>query len=618
VAEGRGDSSKKEGRGRHNHRDRGGKKGMITVGILTMSDKGARGEREDLSGQEIKGLVAEIPAEVKAYEVIPDEKYLIKDKLIEYADDLGLDIIITTGGTGVSPRDVTPDATLEVIDKEIPGMAEVMRYESLKKTARAMMSRAVVGVRGRTLIINLPGSPKGVRENLSAILPAISHAVEKIKGDQTECAQAMSYQETLSYLYGLQKFGIKLGLSNISNLLDLLGNPQERLRSVHIAGTNGKGSTAATIATILQEGGYKVGLYTSPHLINFTERIKINGCEIDESRVGELTERIRSRIRDSKFKTELEKITFFEFTTAMSLLYFSEEGVEIAVMETGMGGRLDATNVVRPLVSVITNISLDHKEFLGETIGAIAYEKGGIIKDGIPVVTGVEQPEAFEVIENICSSKGASLYRLGRDFSFKEKGMDTFSYSGIREGFDDLRLTLRGWHQFINASIAIAAVELLREKGLTLTRDAVSRGLLNVSWPGRLETVSQNPWIILDGAHNPAGAQALSRVVAKELKFDKLYLILGIMADKEIEGIVSPLAPLADEVILSRPGYERASSAEALLPVARRYNGNARAFEDLRGAIDYAKSKAGERDLIVISGSLFTVGEARAIIRMGD
>lgn len=162
---------------------------MITVGILTLSDKGARGEREDLSGVEIKRLVADIPAEVKAYEVIPDEKYLIKDKLIEYADNIGLDIIITTGGTGVSPRDVTPDATLEVIDKEIPGMAEVMRFESLKKTPRAMISRAVVGLRGRTLIINLPGSPKGVRENLSAILPAISHVVEKIKGDPSECAQ---------------------------------------------------------------------------------------------------------------------------------------------------------------------------------------------------------------------------------------------------------------------------------------------------------------------------------------------------------------------------------------------------------------------------------------------
>lgn len=162
---------------------------MITVGILTMSDKGSRGEREDLSGEEIKKLVADIPAEVKAYEVIPDEKYLIKDKLLEYADDKGLDVVITTGGTGVSPRDVTPDATLEVIDKEIPGMAEVMRAESLKKTSRAMISRAVVGLRGRTLIINLPGSPKGVRENLSVILPAISHAVEKIKGDPSDCAQ---------------------------------------------------------------------------------------------------------------------------------------------------------------------------------------------------------------------------------------------------------------------------------------------------------------------------------------------------------------------------------------------------------------------------------------------
>lgn len=424
----------------------------------------------------------------------------------------------------------------------------------------------------------------------------------------------MSYKETLSYLFGLQKFGIKFGLSNITNLLGLLGNPHKGLKAVHVAGTNGKGSTSVTISSIMQESGYKVGLYTSPHLVNFTERIRINGREIEEERVVQLTEKIRFKIQDSGFNEELSNITFFEFTTAMALLYFVEEGVDIVVMETGMGGRLDATNVVNPLVSIITNVSIEHREFLGDTLEAIAYEKAGIIKDRTPVVTGVEQTSAFQVIERICSEKGASLYRLGRDFSFRKKGIDIFSYKGVKESFDDLRLNLLGGHQFTNASLALAAVELLTDKGLIVPRNAIYSGLQKVSWPGRLETVSTNPRIILDGAHNPAGAEVLAKTIANEIKFDRLFLILGIMADKDIDAIISPLAPLAHEVILSRPGYERASSASALLPVARKSNSNSVAFEELREAIDYARSKASDMDLIIVSGSLFTVGEARAII----
>lgn len=424
----------------------------------------------------------------------------------------------------------------------------------------------------------------------------------------------MSYQETLSYLFGLQKFGIKFGLSNITHLLELFGNPHNTFKTVHIAGTNGKGSTSVTVASIIQEAGYRVGLYTSPHLVNFSERIKINGREIDEERVVQLTEKLRSKIQDSRFSEGLSKITFFEFTTAMASLYFAEEGVDIAVMETGMGGRLDATNVIKPLVSVITNVSIEHREFLGDTLEAIAYEKGGIIKDRIPVVTAVEQPSALQVIENICKEKEAPLYKLGMDYSFRKKGTGIFSYKGIKEGLDDLRLNLSGSHQFFNASLAIAVTELLRERGFLIRRDAIINGLRNVKWPGRLETVSKDPWIILDGAHNPAGAEVLARAIANDLKFDRLFLIMGIMADKEIAAIISPLAPLAHEVILSRPRYERASSAEGLLPAAMKHNSNSVAFEDLREAIDYARSKAGNSDLIVISGSLFTVGEARAII----
>lgn len=428
----------------------------------------------------------------------------------------------------------------------------------------------------------------------------------------------MSYQETLSYLFGLQKFGIKFGLSNISRLLELVGDPQKILKTVHVAGTNGKGSTAATIASIMKEAGYKVGLYTSPHLIDFTERIKISGKEIEEGEVVRLTECIRSKIQDSEFKDELERITFFEFTTAMALLYFKEKEVDIAVMETGMGGRLDATNVIRPLVSVITNISVEHKEYLGDTIEAVAFEKAGIIKDGVPLITGVEQPAAFQVIERVCNEKGAPLYSLGRDFSFQRKGSNTFLYNGIKESFDALTLNLRGGHQFQNASIAIAAVEMLREKGFTISPEALIDGIGKVSWPGRLETISQSPMIILDGAHNPAGADVLSRAIKEELKFNRLYLVLGIMADKEVEGIISPLAPLAHEVILSRPKYERASNPSDLLPLTKRYNINSTAFEELRDAIDYARSKAGSEDLIIVSGSLFTVGEARGILRQDD
>jgi len=424
----------------------------------------------------------------------------------------------------------------------------------------------------------------------------------------------MPYQETLSYLFGLQKFGIKFGLSNISRLLELVGNPHKTLKTVHIAGTNGKGSTAATIASIMKEAGYKVGLYTSPHLIDFTERIKISGKEIEEGEVVRLTEYIRSKVQDSEFKDELERITFFEFTTAMALIYFKEKEVDMAVMETGMGGRLDATNVIGPLVSVITNISVEHKEYLGDTIEAVASEKAGIIKDGVPILTGVDQPAAFQVIERICNEKRAPLYRLGRDFSFHRKGFNNFSYNGINESFDLLTLNLRGGHQFQNASLAVAAVEMLKNKGFLIPPEALIDGLGKVSWPGRLETISQSPMIILDGAHNPAGAEMLSRAIKEELEFNRLYLVLGIMADKEVEGIISPLAPLAHEIILSRPKYERASNPSDLLPLTRRYNVNCTAFNDLREAIDYAKSRAGNEDLIIISGSLFTVGEARGIL----
>jgi len=269
----------------------------------------------------------------------------------------------------------------------------------------------------------------------------------------------------------------------------------------------------------------------------------------------------------------------------------------------------------KPSIAVVNGMALGGGfELVAGCDMAVASEKAGIIKDGVPILTGVDQPAAFQVIERICNEKRAPLYRLGRDFSFHRKGFNNFSYNGINESFDLLTLNLRGGHQFQNASLAVAAVEMLKNKGFLIPPEALIDGLGKVSWPGRLETISQSPMIILDGAHNPAGAEMLSRAIKEELEFNRLYLVLGIMADKEVEGIISPLAPLAHEIILSRPKYERASNPSDLLPLTRRYNVNCTAFNDLREAIDYAKSRAGNEDLIIISGSLFTVGEARGIL----
>jgi len=426
----------------------------------------------------------------------------------------------------------------------------------------------------------------------------------------------MGYKEAVDYLYNLQRYGIKLGLSNTFTLMDLLGKPHQRFRTIHIAGTNGKGSTSAMMASILQASGLKVGLYTSPHLVSFTERIKVNGIPISEERVAEMTLSLKSLVSSLKSISP----TFFEFTTALAFQYFAEEGVDIAVVEVGMGGRLDATNVITPIVSIITDIGYDHQEFLGSTLPEIAYEKAGIIKDRIPVVSANTLLEIMKVIEERAEEKGSKSYIFGRDFrassGLKVLGFRSqlFDYYGIGKVFKNLELSLLGYHQVVNASLSVAASEIISPQ-IEIREEAIRKGLKETRWEGRLDVISENPTILLDGAHNEAGAQALRRALEDIFlpRHDSLFLMVGMMKDKDIKGFLKVLAPLAREVIVTKADYERAASVSLLLEEAERYNLRVKAIENVSDALDYAESKARRRDLICVTGSLYTIGEIKGI-----
>lgn len=432
----------------------------------------------------------------------------------------------------------------------------------------------------------------------------------------------MGYHDAIEYLYGLQRYGVKFGLSNILALIEALGNPHHKFRSVHITGTNGKGSTAAFIENILRKAGYRTGLYTSPHLVSFTERIRIDNVPVSEDIVVSLAERVRrvSNMIASQVGGVFSP-TFFEVTTAMAFSCFAEEGVELAVVEVGMGGRLDATNVITPLVSVITNIGMDHAEFLGDTLDKIAYEKAGIIKPGVPLVTGATQPEVLDVIEKTALERAAPVYRLNRDFmphNARCRRPQTFGYQGIWKTLDLVKINMIGRHQIDNACLSLAAVECLTRAGLEIDDSAVLHGMESCRWEGRLELVSERPDIILDGAHNPPAAEALARAI-REMKsdYERIILVIGILSDKDYNSILSELVPLADHVIATRPEYSRALDHSVLAGAVQRFHGSVEAVEKLSVAIDMARRAAGERDLILITGSLYVVGEAGALLVPG-
>ncbi len=416
------------------------------------------------------------------------------------------------------------------------------------------------------------------------------------------------YQASLDYLYGLEKFGMIFGLTKVEAILEAIGNPHQEIQAIHIGGTNGKGSTAAMIASILRREGYRVGLYTSPHLIRFTERMKLNGREIEKEEVAELTEWMRQRIEEAGIAPPF---TFFDFTTAMALLYFRQKMVDVAVLEVGLGGRLDSTNVIDPLLSIITNIGKDHEDILGKGVLKIAREKAGIIKRGRPLITAATQPQVVHLFSTLCKEKGSPLFRVGKEFRFILEEEGKFSYEGLHRKLWGLSVNLRGCHQKINATTALGAMEVLDDLGYHVSNEAMSDGLKEVDWPGRLEIVSSSPRVILDGAHNPEGALALRESLKNDFQYRHLILLLGIMKDKDVQSILNALSPLADHIILTRPHTDRSASPELLRRALGRNGTKAEVIEDFKKAIDRGLFLTGPEDLLCITGSLYTVGEAR-------
>ena len=417
------------------------------------------------------------------------------------------------------------------------------------------------------------------------------------------------YQRSLDYLYGLEKFGMIFGLTKVEEILEAVGNPHREIQAIHIGGTNGKGSTAAIIASILRREGYRVGLYTSPHLIRFTERMKVNEKEIEKEEVASLTEWMRERIETAGIAPPF---TFFDFTTAMAFLYFKQKMVDLAVLEVGLGGRLDSTNVIDPLLSIITNIGKDHEDVLGKGVLRIAREKAGIIKESRPLITAATQPQVLRLFSKICREKKAPFFRVGKEFRYVLAGEGSFSYEGLHRKLWGLSLNLRGLHQMINATTALGAMEILDDLGYRVSNDAMTEGLKEVDWPGRLEVVCSSPRVLLDGAHNPDGALSLKESLEKDFQYHHLVLLIGIMKDKDVHSILHSLSPLADRIILTRPGMDRAASPALLRKALGRNGKKAEVIEDFRKAIDKGLSLTGEEDILCITGSLYTVGEARS------
>ena len=416
-----------------------------------------------------------------------------------------------------------------------------------------------------------------------------------------------SIDDHLEALYRLRRFGIQLGLATISRLMRGLGNPQDHFHSIHVAGTNGKGSIAAFLSSVLAHGGYKVGLYTSPHLVRFNERIQINGCPISDKDVARVAEAVQ------RVYTQGEPPTFFECATAMALYHFASERVNWAILETGMGGRYDATNVVHPEVSVISNISMEHQEYLGNTLAKIAREKAGIIKRGAGVVTGARQKSALRVIEQVATEKEVPLYRLGKEIRIrKDKG--AFTYLGISRRWPRVKIGLIGDHQVTNAALALGALELLMEKGFYLTDEAVYAGLAATRWPGRLEVFSREPFILLDGAHNPSAVKTLKKFLENSFPSRRLTMVVGILEDKAWKPMMRDLVAVADRMILTRPQYERAADPHELASFVRPLKQDLVVIPKLPDAISFALDETGNADAVCITGSLYTVGDAKAYL----
>jgi dihydrofolate synthase/folylpolyglutamate synthase len=441
----------------------------------------------------------------------------------------------------------------------------------------------------------------------------------------------MDFQESVGYLFSLgrelaaptQAAAAKFNLENITTLAGALGDPEKKYASVHIAGTNGKGSTAAFLESILRHAGYRTGLYTSPHLERINERIRVNGEEISDAEFAAVFTRIREIIEKLLAGGTLRAHpTFFECVTAIAFEEFAEAGVQFAVFETGLGGRLDATNIVTPQVSVITRIDFDHENFLGHSLNEIAGEKAGIIKAGVPVVIAEQRMEALEVLTATAARRNAAVTETAKAFTVKA--------AEIRNGYARARVEenatreqfviapqLAGRFQLQNGLNAVAAARTLALTGFPISRAAIEEGIASAVWPGRIEKIHSSPDVYLDGAHNPSAARELATFLADNFRGRKVILVFGAMRDKAVDEIAGILFPRAAEVILTEPRTSRSISAPQLGEAAGHHAACYRVIPDARAALRAAMEMAGPEDAVFVTGSLYLVGELREAARSG-
>jgi dihydrofolate synthase/folylpolyglutamate synthase len=426
------------------------------------------------------------------------------------------------------------------------------------------------------------------------------------------------YQAALDYVLSfadyerMSRSAIVFDLSRMEALLERLGDPHLAAKSVHIAGTKGKGSTSAMIASVLTASGYRTGLYTSPHLHTMRERIQVDGRLIEEKEFADLVNRLRPEIETVNRLKIAGELTTFEVLSALAFVYFRENNVDFQVLETGLGGRLDATNLVEPAVCAITSISLDHTEVLGDTLAKIATEKAGIIKPGCPVVCAPQHPEASAVIAGVCQQKGAILTTVGKDVTWQIKESSysgqSFRLNGLREEYD-LSIPLLGEYQLDNAAIAVASLEVLANSGTRITPTSIAEGLSQVYWPGRLQVLQHNPLFIVDGAHNADSASKLRQALKRYFEFDDIVLIVGTSRDKNVAGIVAELANLSDNIIVTHSNNPRAATTSMLAAEFSKWGKTPLTTEAVAGAVDVALAKTKPGDLICATGSLFVVSE---------
>lgn len=425
----------------------------------------------------------------------------------------------------------------------------------------------------------------------------------------------MNYIEALNYVENTGKFAINLGLQRIQRLCDLAGNPERDLRVIHVAGTNGKGSTTTFISSILISQGYKVGIYTSPYIERFTERIKINHTEIREDEVARLVTEISSDI-DRVEEEGLERPTEFEIITACAFKYFKEQQVDFVVLEVGLGGRFDATNIVDPLLSVITTISYDHINILGDTLGKIAYEKAGIIKENKPVVIYPQEMEAMDVLLKVAASKNASI-RLVGDMKYEvvQDSVDGIVFNALGNGeYKNIKLNMTGSYQVMNALTALKAVEVLIEEGINIVDSAIYEGFSAAAWPGRFEIINREPYVVLDGGHNIQGIDVLTAALKKYFPGRKIRIVCGMLKDKDYGKMLDKLGEVCSDFIAVRANSDRALSAEELREAIIQKGKNAVAANSIHEGVDRVMEIVQGDEVLVFCGSLYMIGEVRGML----